>query len=259
MLDHIHIQMQHSPIIATAIHDGHYIPTPYLKNMILDEHERMREEDPYTAYLAELPANRVVVDVSRFLTDLNRPKDKCIYRTPADAWNLTVWKTISKTMEKKLLDYYDKFYEQIAICIKKSIATHGYFIVLDIHSYNHRRNSPREEEDVIANPEINIGTIHNQRKWANVAQAFIQYLSQSTIQGHLPDVRENIKFKGGAFAQWICQHYGDFGCVLSVEFKKTFMDEWTGRANIHHLNDLRQALAGSIPLLTYQLQAVSRK
>src|SRR5690606_32098417 len=108
MLDHIHIHMYNSPIIATAIHDGHYIPITYLKNMILEEHERTREEDPYTIYLTELPANRVTVSVSRFFTDLNRPKNKCIYRTPEDAWNLHVWKAVSKTMEKQSLDYYDQ-------------------------------------------------------------------------------------------------------------------------------------------------------
>jgi len=259
MLDHIHIHMYNSPVIATAIHDGHYIPITYLKNMILEEHARAREEDPYTIYLTELPANRVTVSVSRFFTDLNRSKNKCIYRTPEDAWNLHVWKAVSKTMEKQSLDYYDQFYKQIAICIEKTIASHGHFVLLDLHSYNHRRRSPREEEDAGDNPEINIGTVHNQGKWASLTQAFIQYLSQSTIQGHLPDVRENIKFKGGAFAKWICQHYGDFGCVLSVEFKKTFMDEWTGRVNIHHLKDLQNALAGSIPLLKYQLRAISIK
>ena len=42
------------------------------------------------------------------------------------------------------------------------------------------------------------------------------------------DVRENIKFDGGYFAQWIGERFPGTVCNLCIEFKKFFMDEWTG-------------------------------
>lgn len=257
MEDRILIKARNNPIIATAIHDGHYIPTALLENMSLKEHERSREEDPYTSFMADLPINTVVVENSRFVADLNRPKNKCIYKTPGDAWGLTVWKRpLSKKIENQLLSYYDAFYARIKRLLDKIINQHGCFVVLDIHSYNYRRQNPHEEAPRSENPEINIGTKNNQHHARPLINAFIDFLSQSKIYGHLPDVRENIKFQGGEFSKWISTHYGQYGCVLSVEFKKTFMDEWTGRANIKHLMDIRATLKNSIPLLKKEIRSL---
>lgn len=255
MESRILINKQNNPIIATAIHDGHFIPPEFLRNMALKEHERMREEDPYTALIADLPVNTVVVENSRFLTDLNRTRDKCIYKTPEDAWGLKVWKEpFPKQKEKQLLAYYDFFYGKIKQLLDEVIAQHGCFLVLDIHSYNHKRVSPLKEASNKKNPEINIGTENNLDKWHPLIEEFIDFLSQTQIDEHEPDVRENIKFKGGAFSNWIYTNYGQFGCVLSVEFKKTFMDEWTGRVDVKHITDIHTALQSSIPLLKNKLK-----
>lgn len=254
MESRIQINKQKSPIIAAAIHDGHYIPDAFSKYLLLDEHERMREEDPYTAYIADLPVNTIIAGHSRFLTDLNRPKDKCIYKTPEDAWGLQVWKEpFSSTLEKRLLDYYDLFYHKFETLLKEIIARYGTFVVLDIHSYNHRRKNIKQEAPTKKNPEINIGSKNNATYWHDLIHRFTDCLAKTTINGHHPDVRENIKFKGGEFSRWIHEHYGHYGCTLSIEFKKTFMDEWTGRVDIEHINDIRNALKSCIPLLNNEL------
>ncbi|QNL49623.1 N-formylglutamate amidohydrolase [Olivibacter sp. SDN3] len=255
MESRISLTKHNSPIIAAAIHDGHYIPQQLLDNIKLKEHERMREEDPYTAYVAHLPVNTVVIGNSRFIIDLNRPREKSIYKTPEDAWGLAVWKTpIPLKHEKRLLAYYDLFYKQMKQLIEEVIANHGGFVILDMHSYNHKRATPHTEAPAIENPEINVGTQYNSSKWHPLIQAFIDFLSQTTIKDHEPDVRENIKFKGGAFANWVAEHYGAYGCVLSIEFKKTFMDEWTGRVDIDHINDIQEAIQSSLPLLKKELK-----
>src|SRR5690606_40970947 len=81
-----------SPVIAAAIHEGHLIRDELLPYLNLEEHERSREEDPYTDYLSEVSPSRVIVNVSRFETDLNRPRSKAVYQQPEDAWGLQVWK-----------------------------------------------------------------------------------------------------------------------------------------------------------------------
>ena len=42
------------------------------------------------------------------------------------------------------------------------------------------------------------------------------------------DARENVVFEGRSLAWWVHDRYPRVGCVLALEFKKTFMDEWTG-------------------------------
>ncbi|MFC6102011.1 N-formylglutamate amidohydrolase [Olivibacter domesticus] len=255
MEDRLLIKARNSPIIATAIHDGHFIPKEFLDNMSLEEHERSHEEDPYTGFMADLPVNTVIAENSRFLADLNRPRNKCIYKTPDDAWGLTVWKQpLSTQKEQQLLDYYDTFYTKIKQLLENIINQHGCLLVLDIHTYNYRRQNPQEKASKQQNPEINIGTKNNLPHARALIDTFIDFLSQSKIYGHRPDVRENIKFQGGEFSKWIANYYGQYGCVLSIEFKKTFMDEWTGRANIKHLMDIQATLKDSIPLLKKELK-----
>ncbi|WP_134087817.1 N-formylglutamate amidohydrolase [Olivibacter sp. XZL3] len=254
-----YIDSVNSPVIATAIHDGHHIPPVFRDKMLLLEHERMREEDPYTADMINLPVNKIIAGNSRFVADLNRPKDRCIYRTPDDAWGLTVWATkLTADEEQEINTYYDGFYLKAEALLESVIDRYGCFVVLDIHTYNHRRQDAYTASPVEQNPEINIGTANNDPKWRPLIDAFIGGLSKSVINGHLPDVRENIKFKGGAFSHWICSRYGSYGCVLSVEFKKTFMDEWTGRVNINHLMDIQQALRDNLPLLKNGLLQLSQ-
>jgi len=251
------IDKKDSPIIALALHDGHFITPEVLSYMNLKEHERFREEDPYTAYMADLHVNKVTVHTSRFLVDLNRLENKAIYKVPEDAWGLQIWKNeFPKKIEKNLLEYYQSFYNKIEELIKEIIQKFGYFLILDIHSYNHRRESPDKTAPEIDNPEINIGTAFNHSKWQPLTKNFMAYLSQCLIAGKYPDVRENIVFKGGGLSQWVNNSYGENGCVLSVEFKKTFMDEWTGRAFINHIQEIRKALLGTIPILTHDLKAL---
>ncbi len=253
------IHKEQSPIIAVAIHDGHIVYPSLLDYLSLREHERFREEDPYTAYLADLPVSQIIVQTSRFQTDLNRRREQALYRKPEDAWGLEVWRPVlPEVVITQLLDEYDRFYAEVSRLLEWTIAVFGKFIVLDIHSYNHRRNHPQEAAKIGENPEINVGTIHNHSKWKPLGHRLVRFLSHHHILGQFPDVRENVKFRGGAFAEWINRYFGEYGCVFSLEFKKTFMDEWTGRVDIQHLNDIRSMLKGSIPFLLDMLDMPHR-
>lgn len=260
MIDPYKIVKHNSPLISLALHDGHFMPEDMLAYCNLAEHERFREEDPYTAWLADLPVNQVVVAISRFMLDLNRPKAKSIYLKPEDAWGLAVWmQDLPEAVTDAAYALYDQFYQDISLLVEETIAKFGYFFILDIHSYNHRRESPSEMAPIADNPEINLGTVFNQEKWHGIIQQFKGYLSESSIQGRPLDVRENVKFKGGGFAQWLCEKYGEKGAIVSIEFKKTFMDEWTGRADIAQILALQQVLKGTVPRLLSDLFSVGEK
>lgn len=253
------IHQVESPIIAAAIHDGHLIAKPLVDYVHLQEHERFREEDPYTAYMADLAVSGIQVETSRFQTDLNRRREQAIYRRPEDAWGLTVWQPALPTlMIEQLLAGYDHFYTAVAQLLEWTIALFGYFVVLDIHSYNHRREHPTEMASIRENPEINVGTGFNHQKWKPLGYDLTKFLTHHHIGGRFVDARENVKFKGGGFSEWINQHYGEYGCVLSLEFKKTFMDEWTGRVDVQHLHRIRSILSGCIPFLLDKIDDVAK-
>ncbi len=244
------LEKTESPFWAFAIHDGHHIASSLLDHLLIDEESRLREEDPYTAILAELPFNRFISATSRFQLDINRSKQDAIYLKPEQAWGLDVWrKDIPKKWINQLHDNYDKIYRTIDEEIKKTISKYGYFIIYDIHSYNAKRDGSRSVVDETSNPQINIGTAYNHSKWTKLTSIFIQALQK--IDQDIPsfDVRENINFKGGYLSQYINARYGEKGCVFSIEFRKDFMDEWTGLLYPEKLQEYKQLLLHTVDSL----------
>lgn len=241
-----HIVRGAGPLIAAAIHDGHAVRDEVARELALPEAERLREEDPFTGRLAQVANTRVVALRSRFEVDLNRPREKAVYRRPEDAWGLEVWKRPpSESFVACSLEAYDTFYRAMESLLTEKAAQHGRFVVYDLHSYNHRRAGPDgPPADPEGNPEVNIGTGSMDReRWAPVVDRFMADLRSVDIQGRRLDVRENVKFRGGEFSTWIHRTFPLSGCAIAVEFKKVFMDEWSGEATPQVLDLLQGALA----------------
>ena len=128
-------------------------------------------------------------------------------------------------------------------------AQFNHFVVFDLHTYNHRRDGPNgAPADAAGNPEVNLGTGTMDRdRWAGIVDSFIHDLSAFDFLGRQLDVRENVKFRGGQLARWTHEHFPDSGCVISIEFKKFFMDEWTGVPDSAQLEAIQQSLQSTIP------------
>ena len=245
-----HINITDSPIWAFAIHDGHQIDEQLLPYMLLTSAERLREEDPYTALFAELPVNQFIVGTSRFQLDLNRKIEDAVYLRPEQAWGLKVWSpNLPQSWKEKLYRTHHDIYFLIDRHIERTIHKYGYFILLDIHSYNAKRTGPTEVIDTEKNPQINMGTFYNSSKWKQHITEYVEYLSTQKIMDQPIDIRENIKFKGGYLSQYINNKYADKGYVLSIEFRKDFMNEWTGEANAHLISMYKQLLINSLAIL----------
>src|SRR5690606_11172722 len=119
----------------------------------------LREEDPFTAVWTSIGDTRVVARHSRFEVDFNRPRDKAIYRTPEDAWGLTVWAPDTPAaLFDESLAIHDAFYDRMGDLLAGLIRRFGHIVVLDLHSYNHRRPTPDAIADPETNPDINVGT-----------------------------------------------------------------------------------------------------
>ncbi|MCH5717489.1 N-formylglutamate amidohydrolase [Niabella hibiscisoli] len=91
---------------------------------------------------------------------------------------------------------YEQFYTAILLLIEAAIKEHGRFLILDVHSYNHRRENSFTEAPNETYPEINLGTAYNKDKWQPLCNRYNEFLSASKVLGKQPDVRQNIIFKG---------------------------------------------------------------
>ncbi|HVR31893.1 MAG TPA: N-formylglutamate amidohydrolase [Acidimicrobiia bacterium] len=241
------------PVVATAIHAGHDVRDELIDRLSLSADIRRREEDPYTDRLTEAFPTRVTVHRSRFEVDLNRPRDGAVYVTPDHAWGLEVWTDpLDAKMVERSLQVHDEFYASMRrLC--DDLAEAGRFVVLDLHSYNHRREGPDgptapEGE----NPEVNLGTGSVDRgNWAALVDRFsadlMAALPADTTYG------ENVRFQGGYLSQWVNETYPNRGCALAVEFKKTFMDEWTDELDAERLGSLVKALEAAASGLVEEL------
>lgn len=238
------------PIFATAIHAGHTLRGELLPLMALDEATRLREEDPYTDGWVKIVPGWIVMNRSRFEVDLNRERDEAIYRSPDMAWGLHLWNApLSDEIVDHSLQEYDAFYDELTLLLTRLARHYKRFVVFDIHAYNYRREGPGEApSDPSLNPEVNIGTgTLNRRLWGHIVDRFISDLKKFDFPGGQLDVRENIKFRGRHLARWIHNKFPNSACVLSIEFKKFFMDEWTGEANEELLVAIRDALTSTLP------------
>ena len=246
------------PIVATAIHDGHEVREEVASHLALDELVRLREEDPFTGRWTTAAPTRVIGTRSRFEVDLNRPRETAVYRTPEEAWGLEVWNgTLPQEMVERSLEGYDAFYSELESLYGELAEKHDRFLVLDLHSYNHRREGPDgPPADPTENPQVNVGTgtMLDRSRWARLIDRFVADLASFDFPGGRLDVRENIRFRGGACAAWAHRTFPEAACVLSIEVKKFFMDEWTGEANEELLDAHREALSFAVPGVLEELK-----
>ena len=248
------------PLILTAIHDGHELNDRVMERMALSSGQRLQEEDPFTGKWAEISPTRIIAHRSRFEVDLNRARERAVYVKSSDSWGLDVWQdTPPEGLISECIKEYDEFYRQAQQFLDVIAKRENHFVVLDLHSYRHRRDGVDAPFDSQTNnPDINLGTESlDQNLWRPIADHLISELRSCGTLGRVLDVRENVRFVGGNFSQWINARYKGSGCAIAVEFKKFFMNEWTGELyqDIHAL--IRQLLEESSASLSERIREMN--
>ena len=234
------------PIVAVSLHSGTRMRRALEERLVFDDQARRREEDSYIDVLAAAAKARIIVHVSRFEVDLNRPPHKALYRSPKDAWGLTLWRQEPPASEvERSREIHRRFYDAVDAQFALLARRFRRFLVLDLHSYNHRRAGPdAPPADVSGAPEVNIGTGTMDRDFFGpVMDRFMVELRKGTPPrlGEL-DVRENVNFRGGYFPGWVHRRFVRTACAIAVEVKKTYMDEWLGNVDLERLDALRLAV-----------------
>lgn len=244
------VAISDGPVIATAIHDGHALRPSLRPLMALGSEERRREEDPLTGVFTSVGDVRIQATTSRFEVDLNRPRDGAVYARPEDAWGLEVWRSALPDKEiDQSLAAWDRFYAMFTELVERLLERWESLLLIDLHSYNHRRDGADAPPAAMeGNPDIELGvTTADPERWAGVVQRFGEVLRGNPPAGREPDVRENIRFPtGGHFPEWVYARWGSRVCTISPEYKKFFMDEWTGQADIITLYQLRDSLQAAV-------------
>ncbi len=244
------IVAQPGPVLIAAVHAGHTIRRSLQPWLEIGEVERLREEDPLTDFF--LPAGDTIVraNQSRFEFDLNRPPEKAVTTDPEDTWGLRIWNPALPEAEKELsLALHRQFYDRIAQRVEAMIAEHGRILVLDVHSYNHRREGrDAEPDDPRSSPDIDLGaTTLNKDIYGGLLDRFGEALRSRPVTGRTPEVGTNVRWDdGGHFPEWLQAEYGDAACVMTLEYKKIFMDEWGHTADILALQDLREGFLAAV-------------
>ncbi len=224
------IQNVEYPVIALSIHNGHDMSNELLGICGISDTDRLREEDPFTERISSGCSNNVTVHTSRFMIDLNRSPQSAVYQKPEDCWGLNVRKNpIPSTYLTELYDAYEDWYRVLDYQISNFLNRHPRLIVFDLHSYNHRRKGPNSEPDPqIENPDIIIGRSNLNSEYYPLVAKLKSLLNNKEIDGYLLDCREDVKFSGGYLSRYLNAKYPQRVISLSIEFKKIYMDEWSG-------------------------------
>ena len=250
------------PVVATAIHAGHVVRDELAPYLAIDPEDRRREEDPLTDYFLSLSDNLVRVNRSRFECDMNRPRTGCISPDPADTWGLKIWQDgLPEGQIETSRQLHDRFYAEMRTLFDRLLDQHGRLLVLDLHSYNHRRDGAgAEAAPVEENPDIDIGaTTLDRGVFGTLLGRFTEELGRHTMRGNALQIGENVRYPdGGNFPEWLFETYGKRTCVITLEYKKIFMDEWTGTLDIGAAQDLRTGLMHALGVARAELAKLNR-
>jgi hypothetical protein len=241
------VQRGAGPIVATAIHDGSELRAEVRDMIKLAASERLREEDPFTGQAIFDVPSHIIVHRSRFEVDLNRATDGAVYETPEQCWGLDVWSAPpGSDAVGRSRAIHARYYNMLQQLLDAIAADHPRFALLDVHSYNHRRDGPGADATAQAKaPDINIGTFSMPRdEWAFLVDPLMQAMRDFSFNGRHLDVRENVAFQGkGEQTRFVHARYPGQGCAIAIEFKKFFMDEWTGEPDPEELDAMRRLIA----------------
>ncbi len=241
------VQQGPGPIIASAIHDGNELRGEVAGAMKLADLDRLREEDPFTGQVIVDVPTHIIVHRSRFEFDLNRAADGAVYETPDQCWGLDVWhQQPDRALVERSLNVHSAYYRMLGQLLDDVAKRHDRFVLIDVHSYNHHRDGPdRPPAPKEKMPDINIGTFSMPRDhWASLLDPLIEAMRGFDFNGRRLDVRENIAFQGkGEQTRFVHERYPRQGCAIALEFKKFFMDEWSGEPDLAELGAMRRFIA----------------
>jgi len=215
---------------GVAMHAASRVRPELIDALAVSPEDRYREEDPYTdLFIQDFPIQIKSMD-SRFEYDVNRDFEHAIYDEHKKTWGLRIWRReLTDEERKESLAKHQEFHDLMDIITDYLLRQNKYAVIFDIHSYCYQRerlNLWYEDEK----PEINVGTkAVNRARFGPLIDSFMNDLKIIDIDNRSIRVLENAIFNGGFLSRRLSAEYYDHLLVLALEFKKIFMDEWSGK------------------------------
>ncbi|MEE8601994.1 N-formylglutamate amidohydrolase [Euzebya tangerina] len=249
------IRRGNGPVLATALHAGHDLRPELAALSALDAATRLREEDPLTDVLASVGDHLFVPAASRFEVDLNRPADEAVYLNGYYAWGLEPWsRQLEEAEVARSLAARERYYQLMRVWLEELITTYGAVLVLDVHSFNHRpADGDGEPGPPTDHPDIDLGlTTADEDRFGELVETLWTELTRTRMPAagdadRAVEVDRNARFvDGGHWPEWVFEQYGEHVCTVTLEYKKVFMDEWAGTADIQALHALHSGLRRAV-------------
>lgn len=214
---------------GVSMHSGHRVRGEVLDIIEVGKNDRFREEDPYMDRFISNFAIRILGRDSRFEYDLNRNPYRAIYDFDRPKWGLKVWKQeIPEELRIRSIKKHREFHELLELVCRFLLKQNRHAMLFDLHAYCYQRDGRQVWYDD-DRPEINIGTgAVNRELFEPAITCFKSNLRRTRINDHPMRISENEIFFGGYLSRHLSRLYHERLLVLALEYKKIFMDEWTG-------------------------------
>ena len=230
---------EYSPMVCTAIHNGHKMRADLQKSFLLTKAERYYEEDPYTDEMVSSFPIVLIGNDSRFEYDLNRAKTLSTYFKTA--WNKQVWKKPLSAKQRALSHAkHESFYNILEALLNKLEKLFKNSIVFDLHSYNYQRIARQT-------PCFNIGSAQiDVERWGGIVKHFEKQLNKISLPNIDAFAATDEVFQGRGYLITHVNSHFDNTLVLPVEVKKVFMDETKGEIYPLVLEELKAGIKQAI-------------
>ena len=214
---------------GVSMHSGHQVRKEIHEILAVSEEDRYREEDPFMdRFISGFPI-RIFGRDSRFEYDLNHNPYRALYDYDKLKWGLKVWKR-EVTQEEQALSIkkHREFHKLLEMVCRYLLSQYSHALLFDLHAYCYQRETRQawyEDEG----PEINIGTgAVNREIFEPAITCFKRNLRRTKISDRPLRIAENEIFFGGYLSRHLSRIYHERLLVLALEYKKIFMEEWTG-------------------------------
>ena len=214
---------------GVSMHSGHCVRKEILEILAVSEEDRHREEDPFMdRFISDFPI-RICGRDSRFEYDLNRNPYRALYDYDKPQWGLKVWnREVTEEERLRSIKKHREFHALLEMVCRYLLQQHKYALLFDMHAYCYQREKKQTwQED--ERPEINIGTgAVNREIFEPAITCFKSNLRRTRIHDHPLGISENEIFFGGYLSRHLSRIFNERLLVVALEYKKIFMDEWTG-------------------------------
>ncbi len=201
-------------VLLLTIHAGRWAPENIEKKMRLTRTGRFREEDIdsdriYSNIVLERGGIWINSKLSRYVCDLNRPQNRCIYFKKDEKWiDNDIW---DDDLTNKEITQINRWHQDFYVTLHKVLETYKFNIIFDGHTMKDRPGRPT----------ISFGTKHISPFYMPVVRAMKNRLKKVGYK----DTFFNRPYGGGFILKWLKTKFQD-KFIFSMEInKKEYMNK----------------------------------